>query len=229
MCVGAKTYFYFYALAVSGALLFTWQAIACALVAAGPWAAPGASSAAIITSSVASFVALAGILSFGPLLAFHTYLLSQGLGTYDWLLRRAEEAAAADDRAAAASAAAASAGAAGEAAHVVRRFPPHDEAAPADAADVALGTGLEGGGSGGGGAGSGAAANPSTLIVASPSTSASPDGMDGGVRADNALPPAVPVAVATVLDALQTFKEALAGLVPGGGEGGGGGDGAAAP
>ena len=100
VCVGARTYFFFYTLALTGALLFTWQCVFSALIAADIWRDPKTKSDVGLTvlASLSSFFALSGVLSFGTLCTFHTYLLTQGIGTYDWILRRAEISAATQER-----------------------------------------------------------------------------------------------------------------------------------
>jgi len=100
ICVGTRTYFFFYTLALTGTLLFTWQCVFCALIAAGVWRDPDTESDVGLTilAGLASLFAFSGVLSFGALCTFHTYLLTQGIGTYDWMLRRTEIIAATEER-----------------------------------------------------------------------------------------------------------------------------------
>jgi hypothetical protein len=44
-------------------------------------------------AGIVSSLSVIGIIAFGSLWLFHSYLLTQGIGTYDWLLRRSERRA----------------------------------------------------------------------------------------------------------------------------------------
>ena len=95
-CIGARNYWAFYVLASAGLLQHILQLILCVLVAT-PFAwkmsnsdrgENGPAFAGIVSS-----LSVIGIIAFGSLWLFHSYLLTQGIGTYDWLLRRSERRA----------------------------------------------------------------------------------------------------------------------------------------
>ena len=91
VAVGARTYFFFYMLALFGSLQFAWHAVACSLVAAGPWGEEGAPTAATALAAAVALLALGPLIAFLSLFVFHSHLLQEGMGTVHWLLRRHEE------------------------------------------------------------------------------------------------------------------------------------------
>eukprot|EP00937_MAST-01D_sp_MAST-1D-sp2_P005797 g5797.t1 len=102
-CVGQRTYGAFYTLAAAGAAQFAFQSAVGGLMLTGPgpgwrdelrgsWGDGAAARGALVAHGV---LAAALALAFGCLLSFHTYLVVRGcrgggIGTYDWLLHRAE-------------------------------------------------------------------------------------------------------------------------------------------
>ena len=98
-CIGARTYWAFYILASAGLLQHILQFILCILVATPlAWKLKrtegfiGDDNGPIF-AGIVSALSIIGIVAFGSLWLFHSYLLTQGIGTYDWLLRRAERRA----------------------------------------------------------------------------------------------------------------------------------------
>jgi hypothetical protein len=92
VAIGKKNYAFFYLLSLFGTLQFLWHAVAVSLVAAGPWRAEGANNtSAVVFAAIVAVLALAPLVAFGRLLQFHTNLLVEGIGTYEWLLRQREE------------------------------------------------------------------------------------------------------------------------------------------
>ena len=81
VCVGARTYFFFYVLNAVGFVLFAWHVVACALVAAGPLRAPDVGTGGVVFAAVVSALGAIGVFGLSTLACFHTYLLTQQLGT----------------------------------------------------------------------------------------------------------------------------------------------------
>jgi len=71
VAVGARTYFFFYMLAMSGFFQFLWQTVALALVAGGPWRENGLSDGLIALAAIGSLLGGAGLFCFTPLFFFH--------------------------------------------------------------------------------------------------------------------------------------------------------------
>jgi len=98
-CIGARTYWAFYILASAGLLQHILQFILCILVATPlAWKLKRTEGSVgddngPIFAGIVSALSIIGIVAFGSLWLFHSYLLTQGIGTYDWLLRRAERRA----------------------------------------------------------------------------------------------------------------------------------------
>jgi hypothetical protein len=90
VCVGARTYFYFFLLVTLGFTLFVWHMVACALVAAGPWRDASAGTDGVIFASVVTALGTVGVLGLGLMAFFHIYLVARGNSTYDFLMKRAE-------------------------------------------------------------------------------------------------------------------------------------------
>ena len=79
VAVGKRTYFWFYLMAATGLLQFSWQVASLAAVAGGPWLGAAGEAGSPLSqpskqafAGVMAFLGLAGIASFGPLCAFHT-------------------------------------------------------------------------------------------------------------------------------------------------------------
>lgn len=101
-CVGTRTYWAFLILLVASTAQFLLQVLWAILVAT-VWGDDGDNGLGVGPYIYLGFVAafgLAGLVSVGSLLLFHVYLLTQGIGTYDWLIRRLERTRARDARAA---------------------------------------------------------------------------------------------------------------------------------
>jgi len=86
-CVGKKNYPVFFLLVTAGTLLFTLQSTICLCVALR-WAKDidVYKKAIMWLQAIVAFIVANALLS---LLVFHVYLLFIGIGTYDWLIRRA--------------------------------------------------------------------------------------------------------------------------------------------
>jgi hypothetical protein len=95
-CIGARNYWAFYVLASAGLLQHILQLILCALVAtplAWKMSSSDRGENGPAFAGIVSSLSVIGIVAFGSLWLFHSYLLTQGIGTYDWLLRRSERRA----------------------------------------------------------------------------------------------------------------------------------------
>jgi hypothetical protein len=90
VCVGARTYFYFFLLVTLGFTLFAWHMVACALVAAGPWRDASAGTDGVIFASIVTALGTVGVLGLGLMAFFHIFLVARGNSTYDFLMKRAE-------------------------------------------------------------------------------------------------------------------------------------------
>jgi hypothetical protein len=87
-CVGTRTYWAFLILLLASTIQFVLQVLWSVLIAA-VWSDEPGTGGYIYLAFMAAF-GMAGVLSVGSLLLFHMYLVTQGIGTYDWLLRRME-------------------------------------------------------------------------------------------------------------------------------------------
>jgi len=98
-CIGARNYWAFYVLASAGLLQHILQFILCILVATPlAWKMKRTDGSVgddngPIFAGIVSALSVIGLVAFGSLWLFHSYLLTQGIGTYDWLLQRAERRA----------------------------------------------------------------------------------------------------------------------------------------
>ena len=90
VCVGARTYFYFFLLVTLGFALFVWHMVACALVAAGPWRDASVGTDGIVFASIVTALGTVGVFGLGLMAFFHIYLVVRGNSTYDFLMKRAE-------------------------------------------------------------------------------------------------------------------------------------------
>jgi hypothetical protein len=96
-CIGKRNYFAFYILAMAGTAQYVLHVVFCAL-AASSWQREGVGAGGTAFASVVCIFGGVGLLAFGSLFLFHTHLLTQGIGTYDWLLRRSERSIAREER-----------------------------------------------------------------------------------------------------------------------------------
>lgn len=84
--IGRRNYWAFYTLAVAATCMSVVQVVFPAIWFVNHWASQSVlQQVACILCGVMGMI---GVAAFGSLLGFHTYLLTQGLGTYDWLMRR---------------------------------------------------------------------------------------------------------------------------------------------
>jgi len=104
-CIGKRTYVHFYFLSMSGAAAATIESAVFVLLLTS-WIDEAAAeekfgSVTGYKAVLGTFTALVMILAFAfvSLWLFHTYLLTQGIGTYGWLVRKRERAQAAKTRA----------------------------------------------------------------------------------------------------------------------------------
>ena len=89
-CIGKHNYWAFYILATGGIIQYLLHVIFCILTVTVWYEEDKRTVGMIIFTSIVALMGCSGILSFGSLWLFHTHLLWEGIGTYDWLLRRAE-------------------------------------------------------------------------------------------------------------------------------------------
>lgn len=101
-CIGRRNYWAFYILATAGIAQYVLHVVFCILVCT-VWRREGTATGGIVFTAIVAACGLLGVFSFGSLWMFHTYLLTQGIGTYDWLLRRAERSMAREEQRAAAA------------------------------------------------------------------------------------------------------------------------------
>lgn len=86
-CVGRRTYAAFFALVVAATLQHALQ-IGLVLASVTAWARDSLSPGTYVLAALACASGLGGVLGAGSVAAFHVFLLTVGLGTYDWLLQR---------------------------------------------------------------------------------------------------------------------------------------------
>lgn len=89
-CIGTHNYWAFYILATGGILQYILHIVFCVLTVTLWYEETNRTVGSIVFTSIVALLGLSGVLSFGSLWLFHTHLLFEGIGTYDWLLRRAE-------------------------------------------------------------------------------------------------------------------------------------------
>lgn len=87
-CVGTRTYFAFYILITVGLCQFIIQIVFGALIAGNVWNRDDKPLAGQIFSGIVGGLGIFGVLAFAALWVFHTYLLTQGIGTVDYLMQR---------------------------------------------------------------------------------------------------------------------------------------------
>eukprot|EP01138_Halocafeteria_seosinensis_P013420 gb/GECG01013706.1/.p1 GENE.gb/GECG01013706.1/~~gb/GECG01013706.1/.p1 ORF type:complete len:264 (+),score=18.54 gb/GECG01013706.1/:1-792(+) len=87
--VGTRNYFFFYTLALCATIQHTFHLviIILSLTTIGTQSSDGNVDVLLVIYAV---VLLLPVGAYGSLLCFHSYLLSQGHGTFDWIMKRAE-------------------------------------------------------------------------------------------------------------------------------------------
>ena len=90
-CVGTRNYVFFLALVFTAVAQHTLGVLA-AVLTPTVWFAPGVAPFSVVSPAVfgaiVGVLAVTGLAAFGSLAAFHVYLLSVGLGTFDWMVAR---------------------------------------------------------------------------------------------------------------------------------------------
>ena len=95
-CIGRRNYWAFFSLALLGTAQHL-LGIALALSTTTAWLPPNAPvSGVAVFAAVVAAMSIGAVAAFGSLLAFHVHLVRVGLGTYDWLVHRADTRLAAE-------------------------------------------------------------------------------------------------------------------------------------
>lgn len=89
-CIGRRNYWAFFSLALLGTAQHL-LGIALALSTTTAWRPSNAPVTGVaVFAAVVAAMSIGAVAAFGSLLAFHVHLVRVGLGTYDWLVHRAD-------------------------------------------------------------------------------------------------------------------------------------------